>query len=130
MHRHVGRVVALFVSIVLVVTSALAQEAHVVDQTAIDAALGEHVSEEDAHREAVLRVLQRKEVRAAAAKVQLDWKRAEAAVHTLEGEELAQLASMAREVEAGLAGGNSISISTTTIIIALLVLILIIIAVK
>jgi low affinity Fe/Cu permease len=120
--------VALFVSIVLLVTPVMAQQAHVVDQAAIEAALSEHVSEDDAHREAVLRVLQREEVRSAAAKAQLDWKRAEAAVDTLEGEELAQLASIAQDVEAGLAGGNTITISTTAIIIGLLILILIIVA--
>ncbi len=128
MRSYVGRVMALAVSMVLVVTPCMAQEAHVVDQEAIEAALSLRVSEEDAHREAVLRVLQRQEVRALAAKVKLDVKGAEAAVPALEGEELAQLSSMAHELEAGLAGGSSITLSTTTIIIALLVLILIIVA--
>jgi hypothetical protein len=128
MRKDVGRVVALFLCVFLVVTPTMAQEAHVVNQAAIDAALNEHVSEDDARREAILRLLQREGVRAAAAKAHLDLKRAEAAVPTLEGEELAQLASMADEAEAGLAGGEKITISTTTIIIALLVLILIIVA--
>ena len=123
------RVMALVVSMVLVVTPAMAQEAHVVDQTVIDRALSEHSAEDDAHRQAVLGLLQRQEVRALAAKVHVDLKRAEAAVQTLEGDELLELASMAREAEAGLSGGSStITVSTTMIIIGLLILILIIVA--
>lgn len=128
MRRYVGRVVVSFVSVVLVVTPAVAQEAHVADQAAIDAALNGHVSEDDARRQDVLRVLQRDEVREVATKAQLDLKSVEAAVHTLEGDELAQLASMAYDAEAALAGGNTITLSTTTIIIGLLILILIIVA--
>lgn len=122
------RVMAMVVSMVLVVTPAIAQEAHVVDQTAIDQALSEHSAEDDAHRQAVLQLLQRQEVLALAGKIQVDLKRAEAAVQTLEGEELLQLASMAREAEAGLSGGSTITVSTTAIIIGLLILILIIVA--
>lgn len=128
MHRYAGRALVSFLSIVLVVPPAVAQEAHVVDQRALEAALSEHVSEDDSHRETVLRVLQREEVREVAAKAKVDLKRAEAAVQTLEGEELAQLAAMASDAETGLEGGNTITISTTTIIIALLILILIIVA--
>jgi hypothetical protein len=130
MRRYFARVAACILSVVLVVSPAVAQENHVVDQAAIEAALSEHLSENDLQREAVLRVLQRPEVRALAGAMELDWKRAEAAVQTLEDEELAEIASMAREAETGLVGGASITISTTTIIIALLVLILIIVAVK
>lgn len=122
------RVAALFISMVLVVTPAIAQQAHVVDQTAIEEALSKHVADESRKREAVVRLLQREEVRGLAATTQLDLTRAEAAVQTLEGEELAQLASMAREAEAGLAGGSNITISSTMVIIGLLILILIIVA--
>ena len=55
------------------------------------------------------------------------WK---AAVGTLEGSQLAEVAAQARQAEQALAGGQSrVVISTTMIIIALLVLILIIVAV-
>lgn len=122
------RLGALFISMVLVVSPAIAQQGHVADQNAIEDALSKHVGDEDVQRETVLQLLQREEVRALAANAQLDLKRAEAAVQTMEGGELAQLASMAREAEAGLAGGSDIKVSSTMIIIGLLVLILIIVA--
>jgi hypothetical protein len=51
-------------------------------------------------------------------------------VTTLSGQELAELAAQASQVEEALAGGQSrVTISTTLIIVALLVLILIIVAV-
>ena len=58
-----------------------------------------------------------------------DLRRAASAVNTLEGQDLANAASQARQVERALAGGQStITISTTLIIIALLVIILIVVA--
>ena len=123
-----AKVVALFVSVVLAVTPAIAQDSHVVDREAMDDALAEHVDDEDMQREAVSRLLEDPQVRALAEKAGLDLKRAEAAVDTLDGEELVELAAMAGAAEAGLSGGESITLSTTTIIIALLVLILIIVA--
>jgi hypothetical protein len=51
-------------------------------------------------------------------------------VATLDGEELANLAAQARQVEGQLAGGQStVTISTTLIIIALLIIILIVVLV-
>ena len=55
--------------------------------------------------------------------------KAEAAVSTLQGSDLQQAASQARQVQNQLAGGAStIVISTTTIIIVLLIVILIAVA--
>ncbi|HSF19665.1 MAG TPA: hypothetical protein VLK65_29360 [Vicinamibacteria bacterium] len=123
-----AKVVAWFVSIVLAVTPAIAQDSHVVDREAMEDALAEHIGDDEMQREAVLRLLQDSHVRELAGELGLDLKRAEAAVDTLEGEELVELAAMAGTAEAGLSGGESITLSTTTIIIALLVLILIIVA--
>jgi hypothetical protein len=79
----------------------------------------------------VLRVLRHPDVARLAGQVGLDLKRAESAVATLEGQELADLAARARDVDQALAGGQrSITISTTLIIIGLLVLILLIVALK
>jgi hypothetical protein len=125
---HGDRFAALFVSLVLLVSPALAQQNHVVDPTAIDETLSQHVAGEDADREVVQRFLERDDVRAIAANAQVDLSRAQAAVRTLEGDDLVRLASLTREVEAGLAGGD-IQVSTTTIIIGLLVLILLIVAI-
>jgi hypothetical protein len=126
---HSDRVAALFVGMALLASPIFAQQSHVVDPTAIDEALSEHVAREEADREAISRFLQREDVRAIASKSKVDLSRVEAAVRTLEGEDLARISSMAREVEDGLAGGGNITISTTTIIIALLVLILLIVAI-
>jgi hypothetical protein len=114
---------------VLLASPLFAQQSHVVDQTAIDEALSEHVAKEEADREAIRRFLQREDIRAIASKSQVDLSRVEAAVRTLEGEDLARISSVAREVEAGLAGGANVTISTTMIIIGLLVLILLIVAI-
>ena len=61
-----------------------------------------------------------------AAKAGLSVEKAEAAVSTLQGDELRQAAGQARAVNQDLAGGATIVISTTTIIIVLLIIILIV----
>lgn len=122
---------ALFLIGVLAVVPALAadaQEAHVADQAAIEKAISERSNEDDANREAIRELLRRPEVRELAGKVKLNLQHAETAVATLQGDELTELASLAREAESRLSGGEKITISTTTIIIGLLVLILIIVA--
>lgn len=127
----------LFVSIVatlLVMTAAgprlQAQSDHAAPQSVLDAAVQQHVDTAAADREAVLRVLGRSEVKGVAEGAGLDLRRATGAVATLQGEDLARVATQARQVEEALAGGQSrVVISTTLIIIALLVLILIIVAV-
>jgi hypothetical protein len=103
---------------------------HSASQSAIDAALQQHVSSAAADRADLLRVLANPEVKAVADKAGLDVRRATTAVASLEGQELTQLAAQARQVDQALAGGQSrIVISTTVIIIALLVLILLIVAI-
>ena len=108
----------------------LAQTTHAAPQSALDAAVQQHVDTTAADREAVLRVLGHSEVKAVAERAGIDLRRATGAVSTLQGEDLARVAAQAQQVEGALAGGQSrIVISTTLIIIALLVLILIIVAV-
>ena len=88
----------------------------------------QRVSSEQADREAIVTLLHRTEVRQIAAKAGLSLDKAEAAVSTLKGDDLAQVASQARQVQNDLAGGAStIVISTTTIIIVLLLVILIVV---
>ena len=109
--------------------SARAQSAHVADNAALDRLAADHVSREAADRQMIHEVLQRPEVRAVARQAGIDITRADAAVSTLSGHDLQQVASRAREVNERLAGGATVVITTTAIIIALLVLILIIVAV-
>ena len=63
---------------------------------------------------------------AVAAKAGLSVETAEAAVSTLQGDQLRQAAAQARAVNQDLAGGSTVVISTTTIIIILLVIILVV----
>jgi hypothetical protein len=105
-------------------------EAHAAGPAAIDQALRQHAAGVDADRAVVQRLLERPEVRALAEEIGLDVRRAQAAVATVDGEQLSELAAQARQAEQGLAGGQgSVRISTTLIIIALLVLILLIVAI-
>ena len=121
----------LFLSIVITQPPVMAQAPHAASQSAIDAALQEHAASTQADREAVLRVLQHSEVARLASQIGLDLRRATSAVAMLDGQELADLAARARQVDRALAGGQkSVTISTTMIIIGLLALILLIVALK
>jgi hypothetical protein len=107
-----------------------AQSPHVASQAVLDAAIQQHLDETASRRAAVLRVLDRDEVKAVAGRVGIDLTTAATAVATLQGEQLAAAAAQAQQVEQGLAGGQSrLVISTTTIIIALLVIILLVVAI-
>jgi hypothetical protein len=120
---------AMLFTLVAAVPRADAQETHTASPDALDAVLQEHVSTSTADRETVLRLLERDEVKKIAGQAGLDLRRAASAVATLNGEELANLAAQALQVERDLAGGQStITISTTLIIIALLIIILIVVA--
>jgi hypothetical protein len=123
-------VLVILLSIAIVVPRVQAQTPHTASQSAIDAALQQHVSTVAADRADLLRVLGHPEVKTVADKAGLNLRRATTAVASLDGQELTQLAAQARQVDQVLAGGQSrVTISTTMIIIALLVLILIIVAV-
>jgi hypothetical protein len=100
---------------------------HVIGTSALDKAVQERVSRDQADREAITSLLQRGEVRDVAAKAGISLDKAQAAISTLQGDELRQVASQARQVQNDLAGGAStVVISTTTIIIVLLLVILIV----
>ena len=72
-------------------------------------------------------MLARTEVRQIAARAGLSLEKAQAAVSTLQGQDLEDLGSQARQVNNDLAAGaSSVVISTTTIIIVLLIVILIV----
>jgi hypothetical protein len=127
-------VLAILLSILIAMPRVEAQvqgpASHTASQSAIDAALQQHVSSSAADRADLLRVLANPEVKSVADKAGIDLRRATTAVASLDGRELSQLAAQARQVDQALAGGQSrVVISTTVIIIALLVLILLIVAI-
>ncbi len=124
--RLVRRTLAVVLAVLIAAPLAQAQT-HVVGKAALDTAVRDRVLQDQADRDAIVALLHRSEVREIAARAGLSVERAEAAVSTLQGDDLRQLASQARRANDGLAGGAStIVISTTTIIIALLLIILIV----
>jgi L-rhamnose isomerase len=124
--RIVRRSFAVILAALLVVPAAQAQT-HVVGKKALTQAVQERVSQDQADRDAILALLARTEVRQIAARAGLSLEKAQAAVSTLQGQDLKDFASQARQVNNDLAGGASnIVISTTTIIIVLLIIILIV----
>ena len=123
-------VLAILLTLAAAAPGLHAQSNHVASQAALDAAIQQHVDSTAAQRDAVLRVLDREEVKAVAGRVGIDLTTAATAVSTMQGRELAAAATQAQQVEQALAGGAStIVISTTTIIIALLVIILLVVAI-
>ena len=122
--RIVRRSLAVCLAVFLAVPAAQAQT-HIIGKSALDSAVQQRVSQDQADRDAIRALLQRAEVREIAAKAGVSLARADAAVATLQGDDLRELASQARQVQNDLAGGAStVVISTTTIIIVLLLVIL------
>jgi hypothetical protein len=98
---------------------------HVVGDYDIQARIDQQIGQADADRQAIQTMLQRAEVRQIAGSAGLDLERASASAAVLSGPSLATLAAQAREVNAGLVGGDgTIVISATALIIILLILIL------
>ena len=98
---------------------------HVVGESEIQARVDQQVDRADADREAIQILLQREDVRGIAGSAGLDLQRASDVAAVLSGPELENLASLARDIDAGLAGGDStVVISATTLIIILLIILL------
>jgi hypothetical protein len=124
--RIVRRTLTAFLAALMMAPAAQAQT-HVVAKSALSEAVQERVSQEQADRDAILSLLQRAEVRQIAANAGVSLEKAQAAVSTLQGQDLRDIAVQARQAENDLAGGASaVVISTTTIIIVLLLIIVIV----
>ncbi len=126
----VWRSLAVLLSILFIAPSAGAQDrqGHVIQRAALDRAIQERVIQEKTDRDAIVSLLRRSEVRQLAARAGLSVEKVEAAVSTLQGDDLREIARQARHVQDDLSGGAStITISTTTIIIVLLIIILIVV---
>jgi len=118
-------------ALMMVSSSAFADQQHLVSPTQLAAAVADHVAQQDADRAAIREALARPEVQTVATSMGIDLARANAAVGTVAGAELERAASAARQVNQQLVGGAStIIISTTTIIIVLLLIIILVIALK
>jgi|SRR5215204_5659218 len=124
------RILATTLAVMLTAPAAgWAQQTHVVTKSALDQAVQQRVSQDQADREALRTFLQNPTVKSVAAKAGVSIERADAAVSALQGAELRQAATQARAVNQDLAGGATVVITTTTIIIILLVILLIVVAV-
>jgi hypothetical protein len=112
----------------LIMAPAVGAQDHVIGRAALDQAVQQRVTQDQADREAIQSLLQRQDVRDIAAKAGLSIDKAQTAVTMLHGKDLQDAARQARQVQDTLAGGAStIVISTTTIIIILLLIILIVV---
>ena len=109
---------------------ATAAPAHVASGEALDRLVAADVARQDADRQAIRDLLRRSDVREVASQAGLDIRKAEAAVSTLSGKDLQEVAAHVRMAQEQLAGGSSVTITTTTLIIILLVVILLIVALK
>lgn len=124
-------VLTMVFSVLVAVPGVSAQTSHAASPSALDAAVQEHVTASDASRDAVLRLLERADIKAVAAGAGIDVHSAASAVRTMDVATLGGVAEQARVVEQSLAGGQSrVTINTTLLIIGLLVLILLIVALK
>jgi hypothetical protein len=120
------RILGTALAVLMCAPSVWAQQTHVINKSALDQAVQQRVSQDQADREAIRSFLQNPQVKSVAARAGLPVERAEAAVSTLQGDQLRQAAGQARAVSEDLAGGATVVITTTTIIIALLIIILIV----
>lgn len=120
------RILATTLAVMFCAPAAWAQQTHIVNKSALDQAVQQRVSQDQADRQALRTFLQNPAVKSVAAKAGLSVERAETAVSTLQGRDLHQAATQARAVNADLAGGATVIITTTTIIIVLLLVLLIV----
>jgi hypothetical protein len=120
------RILGATLVVMLCAPAAWAQQTHVINKAALDQAVQQRVSQDQADRDAIRSFLQNPQVKSVAAKAGLSVEKANAAVSTLQGDELRQAAGQARTVNQDLAGGTTVVITTTTIILILLIIILIV----
>jgi len=121
------RMVGTALALALCAPAVGAQDTHVIGRAALDRAVQQRVSQERVDRDTIRTFLHRADVRTIAARAGVSMEKADAAVATLQGQDLHRVADQVRTADQQLAGGAStIVISTTTIIIVLLIVILII----
>ncbi len=119
------RVAALFLSVVLVASPAMAGQVRLVTPALLQQAIADQAAAESTQRAAVTRVLDRDDVRQMASRLGLQLTQATAAVATLSGPDLAAAATHAQSLDTALAGGaNTIVISVTTLLLIIIIAIL------
>jgi len=118
------------VLVALMLAPSLASAGQVAAQAAgsqsLAAVAADHAAKTQADRKMIMDVLGRQEVRQVAREAGLPIDKAAGVVATLEGQELAQVAAQAQQVQDALAGGQAITMSVWLIILILLVIILVV----
>ncbi len=103
-----------------------AQQRHVVDPAGMHQAIAAQVTLDQQNRDDVINVLRRADVRDVADQLGLNVTKAENAVASLDGAELAGLAASARAADAQLTGGASmVVISLTSLLLIIIIVILV-----
>lgn len=124
-HGVLSFVMAALLVVMTPMAYAAERPAGTLSQADLDRAVAQRVGQDDAARGAIRALLQRDEVVAVADGYGLDLRQAEAAVGTLQGDELQSLATQAAQVDHQLAGGDTIvSISLVTLLLIVIIIIL------
>ena len=116
--------VTLIVSL-LSVSPAWAQQ-HVVSRADLRASMTDKAADDEAKRDVLRAVLRHEAARELADRYELDLTRAERAVATLDGQELAALASSATLVDKDLSGeATTVTLSLTALLLIIIIILLI-----
>lgn len=127
MHKPLLAISMFAIAILGLSSVASAQTTHIASPAALQNAIQTNAATVAADRAVVTRVLKSSDARAVASSLGLDLTRADAAVATLDGTDLAKAAASARAIETPLSGGsNTIVIGTTTLLLLIIILILVI----
>lgn len=116
----------LALALTLVLPGLAAADDSAVRSADLDAALAASSLQDDAARQQVRALLARDEVRVLAEAAGLDLRHADAAVATLEGEELQQLAQHAAAADRELTGGTAIALSLGALILIVVLIIVLV----
>ncbi|MBK5257679.1 MAG: hypothetical protein JJE39_16770 [Vicinamibacteria bacterium] len=99
----------------------------VVSQSELNLAVSSSLARDDASRATITTLLQRDDVKSLAADHGLDLRRAQAAVGTLQGDELQRVSALAVSANAQLAGGTqSVTISLVAALLIVIIIILVV----
>jgi hypothetical protein len=124
-HRLLAVGLTAFIGLFVVAPNAWAQERHVVDQSAMKAAVTAKAHADDADRTVVHKALHSPEAQAVADRFGFDLRRADDAVATMSPAELHAIVPAARVVTET-SGGDEIDISVTTLLLFLILIVLIV----
>ena len=119
-----------FISYVLVATLCLSaptaySDDKAVGQQDLDQAVSKFLGREDAARSTIATLLQREDVQTLANGYGLDLRRAEAAVGTLQGDDLQRVTALAANANSQLAGGaTTVRISLVAVLLIIIIVIL------